>query len=78
MTNQEYIEQIREDMKQINSLTSSLDVVSYRTKVNDTTYLIRLNRFPSIRYGNYEYVGRSNKFYIYRQRTSQGDLYGWW
>ena len=71
MTNKEWIEQLRKDMQQISNTTASLDArtVQSRTKVNGTTYIIRLKRFPSIRYQGYEYVGRSNEFYVYRQET---------
>ena len=69
MTTKQYINQLRKDMEQINERTLHLDkrLVQSRTKVNGTTYLIRLNRFPSISYQGYEYVGKSNSFHIYRQ-----------
>ena len=69
MTIKQQILQLRKDFEKINKLTLHLDkaLVQSRTKVNGTTYIIRLNKFPSISYQGYEYVGKSNSFYIYRQ-----------
>jgi hypothetical protein len=71
MTNQQWINKLRVDMKEITKKTAALDktLVQSRTKVNGTNYIIRLNRFPSIRFQGYEYIGQSNGFYIYRQET---------
>ena len=71
MTIKEQILELRKVFEKINELTLHLDkaLVQSRTKVNGTTYIIRLNRFPSIRFQGYEYVGPSNGFYIYRQET---------
>lgn len=75
MTIKEEILQLRKDFERINELTLHLDkaLVQSRTKVNGTTYIIRLNKFPSIRFQGYEYVGPSNKFYIYRQKTNEDE-----
>jgi len=75
MTIKQQILQLRKDFERINELTLHLDkaLVQSRTKVNGTTYIIRLNKFPSIRFQGYEYVGASNKFYIYRQEINEDE-----
>ena len=63
------IQQLKTDMQQILAMTETLEKqwVQRRVKVNNTNYLIRLKKLPSISYNGFQYVGPANGFYIYQQ-----------
>ncbi len=56
----------------INSFTATADrLAQQRIQIDKTNYIIRVKPFPTISYNGYDYLIKSNSFYIYRQQDKQ-------